>query len=142
MDQPQVPPVQDLDIVALLTRPGTYVLAVIIFVATLFVRRSFENVWPTLKKQHDENSPKITYLTAMSRWWNTVLLPALPVAFGALSTLLRSDFFFDGIGDKGGRIAFGGCVGWFAGFIYQALKRAFKQKMGIDINPGGDTDDE
>ena len=87
-------------------------------------------------------TPNITYLTAMARWWNTVLLPALPVAFGALSTLLQSNFFFDGIGDKGGRIAFGGCVGWFAGFIYQALKRAFKQKMGIDINPGGDTEDE
>ena len=105
MDQAQ--PVQDLDIIALLTRPGTYVLAVIVFIIVLFIRRIVENIWPNLKKQHDENSPKATYLTAPSRWWNTVILAALPVAIGAVSSFMKSDFFFDGIGDKGGRIAFG-----------------------------------
>lgn len=136
----QAQPVQDLDIIALLTRPGTYVLAIIIFVVVFFIRRVVENIWPTLKKQHDENSPKITYLTTAARWWNTVILAALPVAFGALSSLLKSDFFFDGIGDKGGRIAFGGCVGWFAGFLYQTLKGLIKQKFGLTINPADDED--
>ena len=137
----QTAPVQDLDIIALLTRPGTYVLAVIVFVVVFFIRRIVENIWPNLKKQHDENSPKITYLTAPARWWNTVILAALPVAFGALSSFMKSDFFFDGIGDKGGRIAFGGCVGWFAGFLYQALKGLVKQKMGLTINPAADDED-
>lgn len=137
----QAPQVQDLDILALLTRPGTYVLAVIIFVVVFFIRRVVENIWPWLKKQHDENSPKITYLNARARWWNTVILAAMPVAFGALSSLTKSDFFFDGIGDKGGRIAFGGCVGWFAGFLYQGLKSLVKQKMGLTINPATDEDE-
>ena len=133
-------PVQDLDIIALLTRPGTYVLAVIVFVIVFFIRRIVENIWPNLKKQHDENSPKVTYLTAPSRWWNTVILAVLPVAIGAASSLMKSDFFFDGIGDKGGRIAFGGCVGWFAGFLYQTLKGVIKQKFGLTINPADDED--
>lgn len=137
----QAPQVQDLDIIALLTRPGTYVLAVIIFVVVFFIRRVVENIWPWLKKQHDENSPKVTYLNARARWWNTVILAAMPVAFGALSSFMKSDFFFDGIGDKGGRIAFGGCVGWFAGFLYQALKSLVKQKMGLTINPAADEDE-
>lgn len=140
MDQSQAPQVQDLDIIALLTRPGTYVLAVIVFVTVFFIRRVVENIWPNLKKQHDENSTKVTYLTATARWWNTVILAALPVALGALSSLMKSDFFFDGIGDKGGRIAFGGCVGWFAGFLYQALKGLVKQKMGLTINAADDED--
>ncbi len=133
-------PVQDLDIIGLLTRPGTYVLGLIIFIVTLFVRRIVENVWPSLKKKADENAKIPTYLTPMARWWNTIILAALPVALGAVSSLLKSDFFFDGIGDKGGRVAFGGCVGWFAGFLYQALKRAIKQKFGLDITPAGDSE--
>lgn len=133
-------PVQDLDIIALLTRPGTYVLGVIIFIVTFFLRRVVENIWPSLKKKADENASAVTYLTPAARWWNTVILAALPVALGALSSLLKSDFFFDGIGDKGGRVAFGGCVGWFAGFLYQALKRAIKQRFGLDITPTGDSD--
>lgn len=134
-------PVQDLDIIALLTRPGTYVLAVIVFIIVLFIRRIVENIWPNLKKQHDENSPKVTYLTKPARWWNTVILAALPVAVGALSSLMKSDFFFDGIGDKGGRIAFGGCVGWFAGFLYQTLKGVIKQKFGLTLNVADSDDD-
>ncbi len=133
-------PVQDLDIIGLLTRPGTYVLGVIIFILTFFIRRVVENIWPNLKKNADENSKSPTYLTHMSRWWNLVILAALPVTLGALSSLLKSDFFFDGIGDKGGRVAFGGCVGWFAGFLYQALKRAVKQRFGLDISPAGDSE--
>jgi hypothetical protein len=129
---------QDLDIIALLTRPGTYVLAVIVFVVVFFIRRVVENIWPSLKKQHDENSPKVTYLTPAARWWNTVILAAMPVALGALSPLMKSEFFFDGIGDKGGRIAFGGCVGWFAGFLYQSIKGLVKQKMGLTINAADD----
>lgn len=130
-------PVQDLDIIALLTRPGTYVLAVAIFIATLFVRRVVENIWPSLKKQHDENSSKVTYLTQPARWWNTVILAALPVLFGALAGLLiKSDFFFDGIGDKGGRLAFGGGAGWFSGVLYALLKKLLKQRFGLEVSAG------
>ena len=55
---------------------------------------------------------------------------------------LKSDFFFDGIGDKGGKVMFGGAVGWFSGFLYKLLRKILKQKAGIDITPSstGDSD--
>lgn len=129
--------VQDLDIIALLTRPGTYVLAISIFVLTLFIRRIVETAWPKLKKQHDENSPNVTYLTQTARWWNTVILAMLPVAFGILAGLLiKSDFFFSGIGDKGGRLAFGGGAGWFSGTLYALLKKLLFQKFNLEVKAG------
>lgn len=135
-------PVQDLDIIALLTRPGTYVLGIAIFIIVFFLKRITEGAFPHLKKQHDENSPKITYLTRGARWWNEVILYLLPVLFGCLAGwLVKSDFFFDAIGDKGGRIGFGGGVGWFSGFLYKLLKKLIWQKFGLELVPStGDSD--
>ena len=130
-------PVQDLDIIALLTRPGTYVLGVAIFIATFFLRRLVENAAPWLKKQNDVNSPLVTYITTGARWWNEVILPVVPVVFGILAAFLNSDFFFDGIGDKGGKFLFAICVGWFSSFLYKALGRVLKQKLGKDLSPPG-----
>ena len=67
---------QDLDIVGLLTRPGTYVLGVFIWIVTFLMRRFIETINPQLKKQADANSPKVTYLTTGARWWNEVILYA------------------------------------------------------------------
>ena len=138
----QVPPVQDLDIIELLTRPGTYVLAVAIFIFTFLLKRVVETAAPWLKKQHDENSPKVTYLTTGARWWNEVILYLLPVTLGVLAgALLKSEFFFDGIGDKGGRLGFGGGVGWFSGLLYKILKKLIRQKFGLELTPStGDSD--
>lgn len=135
-------PVQDLDIIALLTRPGTYVLGIAIFILVFFIKRVVEGALPRLKKQHDENSPKVTYLTTGARWWNEVILYLLPVLLGALAgAFLKSDFFFDAIGDKGGRIGFGGGVGWFSGFLYKLLKKLIWQKFGLELTPStGDSD--
>ena len=135
---------QDLDIVGLLTRPGTYVLGVALFVAVFLVRRVVETAVPTLKKQADPNSPRLTYLTTFSRWWNEVILYVLPVVLGAGCGLIKSDFFFAGIGDKGGRLIFGAMVGWFSSFLYKLLRKVVKQKMGVDLVPDmdlGDTPD-
>lgn len=138
----QVKQVQDLDIIELLTRPGTYVLAVSIFILVFVLKRVVESALPQWKKQHDENSPKITYLTRGARWWNEVILYLLPVLLGCLAgAFLKSDFFFDAIGDKGGRIGFGGGVGWFSGFLYKLLKKLLWQKFGLELTPStGDSD--
>lgn len=129
-------PVQDLDIIGLLTRPGTYVLAVSIFILTYFIKRIVQTAMPWWVKQHDENSPKVTYLTRGARWWNEVILYLLPVALGVLAgALLHSNFFFDGIGDKGGRLGFGGGVGWFSGVLYKIVKKLLWQKAGLEITP-------
>ena len=79
-----------MDILDLLTRPGTYVLGIAVYVLTFFTRKVVELMWPRLKKQADANSPDITYLTTLARWWNEVVLYAIPVAFGAGSSLSAS----------------------------------------------------
>lgn len=126
---------QDLDIVGLFTRPGTYILGVGIFIVVFMLRRIVESAWPKLKKQADANDPKTTYLTTMSRWWNEVILYLLPVILGAFCGLIKSDFLFAGIGDKGGKVIFGAVIGWFASFLYKLLRKVIKQKTGVDIIP-------
>jgi hypothetical protein len=126
---------QDLDILDLLTRPGTYVLGAAIFVAIFMLRKIVETAFPRLKKQCDVNEPKRVYLTTFSRWWNEVILYFLPVFLGLASGCIKSEFFFAGIGDKGGRLIFGALVGWFSSFLYKLLRKGIKQKTGIDLVP-------
>lgn len=127
---------QDLDVFALLTRPGTYMLGVFVYVVVLFIRRVVESINPSLKKQADANSPKITYLNNYARWWNEVVLYALPAFIGGGSAISQSEFFFAGIGDRGGKVVFGVVVGWFSGFLYKLLKKIIQQKAGVDLSPG------
>lgn len=129
----------NIDAIQLFTRPGTYVLGIFIFIITFFVRRITEAVWPSLQKQADENDPRITYLTHMARWWNEVILFALPCFFGMLSGFMRSDFFFSGIDDVGARLMFGSVVGWFASFLYKVLRKVISQRLGVDIVPEAST---
>jgi hypothetical protein len=138
----QAPPIQDLDIIGLLTRPGTYVLAMAIYISTFFIKRMVQTAMPWLAKQHDANSPKVTYLTSGARWWNEVILYMLPVVLGVLvGAFIHSEFFFDGIGDKGGRLGFGGGVGWFSGILYKILNKLMKQRAGLELSPPtGDSD--
>lgn len=120
-----------MDILDLLTRSGTYVLAVGVFVLTFFTRKVVELVWPTLKKRADANSPEISYLTPLSRWWNEVILYLLPVLFGCFTAIFNSDFLFEGI-DGGAKLMYGACVGWFSGFLYKALKKAIASKVNVE----------
>lgn len=120
-----------MDILDLLTRSGTYVLAVAIFVLTFFTRRVVEMIWPSLKKRADANVPEMTYLTTMSRWWNEVILYAVPVTYGALSSLVDSSFFFDGIDGGGAKLMFAAGVGWFSSFMYKALKKAISNRANV-----------
>lgn len=124
-----------MDILDLLTRSGTYVLAVAVFVLTFFTRKVVELVWPSLKKQADANSAEPSYLTPLSRWWNEVLLYALPVVFGGCSAVSNSEFLFEGI-DGGAKVLYGCGVGWFSGFLYKALKKAVANKVNVDELPG------
>jgi len=119
-----------MDILDLLTRSGTYVLALAIAVITLIARRVVETLWPSLKKQADANTPGVTYLTMLSRWWNEVILYAIPVVLGALSSLVQSDFLFTGI-DGGARWMYGAGVGWFSSFLYKGLKKAALGKLNL-----------
>lgn len=119
-----------MDILELLTRPGTYVLGIAVYVLTFFTRKVVQLEWPSLKKQADANDPQITYLTPMSRWWNEVILYAIPVAYGGAACIVQSTFLFEGI-DGGAKFMYGAGVGWFSSFLYKAIKKAISNKMGI-----------
>lgn len=119
-----------MDILDLLTRSGTYVLAIAVFVLTFFTRKIVEISWPSLRKQADANSPDLTYLTSASRWWNEVILYAIPVAYGGAACVVQSAFLFEGI-DGGAKFMYGAGVGWFSSFLYKALKKAIKNKVDI-----------
>lgn len=127
----------DIDIIALLTRSGTYTLSLAVFIITWIVRKTVENIWPNLQKQGDANAAKITYCTRMSRWWNEVLLYIIPVAIGGLFGLcVNSTFLFGDINQMSTKVTLGGVVGWLASFMYKVLRKVVKQRLGVDILPG------
>lgn len=119
---------------------GTAVLALSVVIITFFVRRTIETAMPWVKKQADENSPKITYATGFARWWNQVILYAIPVLIGGGLGLFDVPYLFsvEGVGvTPGSRMFFGGCVGWMSSYIYKIIRLTLKKKTGVDIQPSG-----
>lgn len=117
---------------------GTAVLALSVVIFTFFIRRIVETAWPSVKKKADENQPGITYETTMARWWNSVILYAIPVAVGGLIGLLNVPFLFsvEGVGSSmSSRVFFGGATGWMSSYIYKVIRMTLKQRTGIDIQP-------
>lgn len=128
------PPPMDSAIEQLLNL-GTAIFAISIVIVTFFIRRIVETQWPVLRKKADENAPTITYSTAFARWYQTVILYAIPVVIGGLLGLLKITYFFpDTVATTGGRLFYGGVVGWFSSAIYKVVKKVLASK-GIDL-PG------
>ena len=121
---------EDLDIISLLTRSGTYILAVAVFVLTFFVRKIVELMWPKLKKQSDANEAGLSYLTPMARWWNEVILYAVPVVIGGLSSVVGSEQLYGTLKGQAATM-FGMGVGWFSSFLYKTVKRMIAKKSGV-----------
>lgn len=114
---------------------GTLVFAVSIVIVTFFIRRIVETLWPALRKKSDENAPVVTYSTPFARWYQTVILYAIPVVAGALLGLLKITYFFpEAIHTPGGRLFYGGVVGWFSSAIYKVVKKALAAR-GVEL-PG------
>src|SRR5262245_52216745 len=87
---------------------GTMIFAVSIVIVTFFIRRIVETQWPSLRKKADENSPIVTYATTFARWYQTVILYAIPVVVGGLLGLLKITYFFPPtIETSGGRQFYG-----------------------------------
>jgi fucose permease len=116
---------------------GTGILAVSIYIITFFIKRVVETAWPALKKQADENSPKVTYPSQIARWWSKVILPAVPVAIGVALGAFHVPYLFDAPGLEQGAASmfFGGVIGWFATMLYKGVRLAIKAKTGVDIGP-------
>jgi len=114
-----------------LFRSGTFALVTCVVAATFFVRRIVENVWPGLR----HSVRRAPYRTKMQLWWNSVILYAIPVSFGALSGLSRSRWLFGGIDTLGGRLMFGVSIGWLSSFLYKVFSKLVLKWTGVDL-PG------
>jgi hypothetical protein len=112
---------------------GTAVFAVAIVVVTFFIRRGIETAWPSLRKKADENAPNVSYSTTASRWYQQVLLYAIPVVVGVGLGLLDVPLLVpEDLRTLGGRIFYGMVSGWFSSATYKVIKRLFSQK-GIEL---------
>lgn len=111
---------------------GTIILGCAVFIATLLVRRFVETALPSVKKQADANDPKASYKTTFSRWWNEVILYALPIVIGCIFGLINASFMFSAdMTSLSGRCIFGGVVGHLSGFVYKLVKKAIIKKVGV-----------
>lgn len=129
-------------ILAQVLRPGTFVVAVAVVIATFFIKRIAELTHPKLKKtkqvggEGKEVIRATAYANKLSLWWNEVILYAIPVLVGALFALSSSEFLFGDIDTVGGKAMFSAGVGWFSGFFYKIFRKLVLKKTGVDIKPG------
>jgi len=107
------------------------------FIGTFIIRRVVETAVPTARKQADANAPGITYPTGFSRWWNEVILYALPalVGGGCGAANVGAALGNDAGQTVGGRIFFGLVVGFFSGFVYKVARKLLKKTTGVDLEP-------
>lgn len=122
---------------SLLSMESVY-LAVAVVIVTFFVRRIVETAVPSAKKAADENDAKMTYPTAFSRWWNSVILYAIPVVAGAGLAMgaVASGWNILPVKTLGSAAIVGGIVGWFSSFLYKVFRKVLKQRTGVDPIPG------
>ncbi len=104
------------------------VIGLICWVGTFFTRRIVETALPSVKKQSDANHPKKSYLTAFSRWWNEVILYALPVVIGMVASLCYPQDI-----KTTGKLVLGALVGFFSSFVYKILKKVVSRKFDVDL---------
>lgn len=110
----------------------TLIFGLACWILTFFTRKIVETAVPTLKKVSDANGEGVTYKTTFARWWNEVILYALPVAWGSLSATLATMYPFPaGLTSFSARLFFGIVVGFFSGFIYKILKKMVLKKFDI-----------
>lgn len=97
-----------------------YTLAVIAIVTV--VRLPVEKLWPAVSAK---------------KWWREVLVPLLPLGFGAAGGLGPSFPFPEGIRTLYARIVYGLVCGFVSAYLFAYLKKVFASK-GIEI-PGFST---
>lgn len=116
---------------------GALMLGMVSFIGTFLIRRIVETAAPGLRKLSDANAPGLTYGTTGARWWNEVVLYALPPIVGGLISLANIPYIFSGLGIEttNGRVVFGIVVGFCSGFAYKVVHKGAKRVTGLDIAP-------
>lgn len=115
-----------------LEHPGTIVFGVSIILLTFLIRKVVETAAPSVKKKADENAPATTYVTTFARYWNQVILYALPPLMGGIIGVFNIPYLHGEHGPTtmGGRIFAGIFVGGASAFVYKSVKK----RWGIDLN--------
>jgi hypothetical protein len=133
-------------------------LSVMVVILTFFTKKVVELAYPAAKKQKqvgdiarpsegtylDSAKPGkavvsvSTYSNSFARWWNEVILYAIPVVWGALAALVggSSEWLFPGFDTVGVKVMFGCGAGWFSSFFYKIIRKMVLKKTGVDIQPG------
>jgi len=116
---------------------GSLILGLTAFIGTFIIRRIVETAVPTARKQVDANAPGATYLTEFSRWWNEVILYAMPALIGgSCGAVNLGEALSDDAGKTiWGRVFFGVIVGFFSGFVYKVARKLLKKTTGVDLEP-------
>jgi hypothetical protein len=121
------------EIINTVITPGTLVLGVCIYLLGWALKSGIEKLAPQLKKVGGELSWGPMFMSQIAVWWNMFALHVLQVLLGVLAgALLKSDFLFHGVNDWGGRVLFGGGVGWFSGTIYKGVDKVLTMNLGVD----------
>ena len=117
-----------------LFHPGTIVFGVCLTLMTFFFRKVVETAVPSVKKKADENAPAVTYESTFARYWNQVILYAMPSVFGAGVGIFDIPYLYGAEGPQtmAGRIFTGVFVGGTSAFCYKAAKK----RWGIDLEEG------
>ena len=121
------------DITAHVLRPGTAAIALAVVIRTFFTRCVVENLRPDLKHSKKDKS---AYTSKGQMWWNSVVLYAIPVVYGCCTALVHSKWLFGDIDGLGGKVMFGGGVGWFASFLYKVFRKVIVKSAGVQIDDG------
>lgn len=116
------------EVIAQVVRLGTVALALYAYIATFFVRRIVETIWPFLV--HKTGKP---FKTNIQVWWNEVILHAVPSLFGVIIALFPSTFLFGEADTLSARVAFSAGIAWFSSFFYKVIKRAIQQRTGVVV---------
>ncbi len=131
-------------IVNQIARPGTFCLAMVVVIATFFIKRIVETAIPWWKPRYtvvkgDGKSAthSSTFATKWAEWWNEVILYAIPILVGELFGLVNSEFLHGLANERGmTRFMWSGAVAWFAGYFYKIVRKVILKKAGVDIDPG------
>jgi hypothetical protein len=96
-------------------------------VVTFLVRRVVETALPHLTKPEP-------YPTTFARWWNKVVLYALPVVLGALLFTL---FYRSSVEHTATAVLWGAELGFFCGFGFKGFSALLGQRTGVAAKADG-----
>jgi hypothetical protein len=129
------------EIINTVITPGVVVLGCCIYLFGWGIKSLVEKMAPSLKKIGGELSWGPMFLSKVAVWWDVFSLHVLQVLLGVLvGAFLKSDFVFHGINDWGGRVLFGGAIGWFSGTIFKGVNKVLTMNLGADPSLQATTD--